>query len=599
MTLDTLYRALGLTLPLTFMTLAGCVTDGEDGDAGLDGVDSSSQTIELTRVGRSASLGFDTSAAEIVAFDPTQEQIFTTSGADEVVNVFYASDVTAINQPDLRLSIPDLLVANGKVNTATDLGSVTSVSTNERYAAVVIQANPKTDNGWLVFINLSDLTYAGAVQVGAGPDMVTFTPDGKQALVANEGEPDEGFINDPEGTVSIVDASDFSVTNVGFTDYNEGAARYSELPTTRMIIDGYNASTTSNNPSVAQSFEPEYIAVSDDGLYAYVSLQENNAVAVIDLDGMSVETVYGLGFKDHSIPGNELDASQKDGVNIRNWPVKGMYMPDSVAAMSYNGKTYLLTANEGDDRQDWLDGVTDQASCENAGYFFDAGDGCVDAFSAKDYYSADNVTLDSSRTSALNGGFGDDDELRRLKFSYFTTTRMNGGTDFTTLYAYGARSFSIWDMSTGEQVFDSGSDFERITAARYGENFNNDNAENTGDDRSDNKGPEPEAITVGKINGHTYAFIGLERMGGVMVYDVSNPQSPRFVQYINNREVNPAIQPAGDSTSYSPDVGDLGPEGFKFVEASHSPSGKPLLIVGNEVSGNTSIYEIATTLLEE
>ncbi|WP_319381616.1 choice-of-anchor I domain-containing protein [Thiomicrorhabdus sp.] len=252
-------------------------------------------------------------------------------------------------------------------------------------------------------------------------------------------------------------------------------------------------------------------------------------------------------------------------------------------------------------RTGW-ENVTDQASCEASGYYFDSSDNCVDAFSAKDYYDNDNVTLEDQNGnlfSAKNGGFGEkDNELYRLKFSYHTSVVKNGGTDFTKLYAYGGRSFSIYNADTGEQVFDSGSDFEVITAKKYGENFNNDNAENAGDDRSDNKGPEPEALTVGKINGHTYAFIGLERMGGIMVYDVSNPNSPKFVEYVNNRDL--AIDPDDNKDSdndgikeYSVDAGDLGPEGFKFVSAEHSPNGKPMLIVGNEVSGTTTFYEIA------
>jgi hypothetical protein len=280
--------------------------------------------------------------------------------------------------------------------------------------------------------------------------------------------------------------------------------------------------------------------------------------------------------------------------------------------MSYNGKTFILTANEGDDRQDWLDNVTDEASCVAAGYFFETSDedeahedsdenvvetlNCIDAVSAKDYYDYDAVEdehtfrlVDSegNQFAAANGGFGEDNELRRLKFSYHTTVKMNGGTEFESLYAYGGRSFSIYDAETGAQVFDSGSFFETKTAQLYGEDFNNDNAENTGDDRSDNKGPEPEAIAVGQINGHTYAFIGLERMGGVMVYDVSNPYSPAFVQYINNRDVTVSF----DDTNFA-DAGDLGPEGFDFVSAEDSPNGKPMLVVGNEVSGTTTYYQI-------
>jgi hypothetical protein len=189
---------------------------------------------------------------------------------------------------------------------------------------------------------------------------------------------------------------------------------------------------------------------------------------------------------------------------------------------------------------------------------------------------------------AVRYGFGEDNQLRRLKFSYHTTKAMNGGTDFEKLYAYGARSFSIWDAETGERVFDSGSEMERVTANIYGEAFNASNDDQAGDDRSDNKGPEPEAIAVGKINGHTYAFVGMERIGGVFMYDVSNPFAPSFVQYVNNRDMTVDIE----------DAGDLGPESIKFVSASESPSGKPFILVGNEVSGTVAAYTLDVNVLK-
>jgi len=158
--------------------------------------------------------------------------------------------------------------------------------------------------------------------------------------------------------------------------------------------------------------------------------------------------------------------------------------------------------------------------------------------------------------------------------------------EYDTLYSYGARSFSIWSAD-GQRVFDSGSEFERVTASLIPDNFNGNNDENSFDNRSDDKGPEPEAVAVGIINGQTFAFIGLERVGGIMVYNVTNPQNPEFVQYLNNRDfsVSQADLEAGMA-------GDLGPEGLAFISADDSPSGKPMLAVGNEVSGTTTLYSI-------
>lgn len=585
------------------LTLVACA-----GENGTNGTDTNTQIINLSEQGRYATGIFDESAAEIVAFDADTQQTFVVNANSGQIDVLDSADITS---PVLvgSLDIAADMQTAGDIADAALAGAANSVAFHNGLMAVALEADTKTDNGWVVFYKVEDLSYLSAVEVGALPDMLTFTHDGSKVVVAIEGEPNDDYTIDPEGQIALIDITwdntslTTNLTTLGFTDFNTGGARNAELPTEKMVLDGFNA-------SVAQSFEPEYITINDTNTEAYVTLQENNAIAVVDLTNSTIDRIIGLGFKNHSIPGNEFDASQKDGVNIKNWPVMGIYMPDTIASMSYNGKTYLLTANEGDDRQDWLDNVTDQAACEASGYFFgDDGDGarCIDAFSAKDFYDTDNVTLVDSEGNpfaATNGGFGEDNELRRLKFSYHTTFAKNGGTEFEKLYAYGGRSFSIYDAETGEQVFDSGNAFEVITANKYGEAFNNDNAENADDDRSDNKGPEPEALTVGQINGHTYAFIGLERMGGIMVYDISNPNSPQFVEYVNNRDItiNPDDNTDSDGDGikeYTVDAGDLGPEGFKFVSADHSPSGKPMLIVGNEVSGTTTFYNIDTTILSD
>ncbi len=560
-------------LSASAVLLNGC-SDGDNGEAGADGA---GQVISLLELGRTTSQGFDASAAEIVAFDKGNQRIFTVNADSGAIDVFSASDLSTpslLSNVDLKQMLADEAI----VTDANLVGPANSVAVNSTYVAVAVEANPKTDNGWVVFLNLTDLSFASAVEVGALPDMLTFTPDGNKVIVANEGEPNDDYTIDPEGSVSVISLPEFSLTSISFTDFNAGESRNSELPTNKMVLDGYNA-------SVAQRVEPEYITISKDGSEAYVALQENNAIAVIDMDTLTIDRIFGLGFKDYSIPGNELDAGDKDGgVNIKNWPVMGIYMPDTITNMTFNGKTYLLTANEGDSREDWLENVTDQATCESSGYFFEGG-GCHDEVRVKDLVGDAGLTLGTALV-----GIDNDENLGRLRASYHTTFNKNGST-VDKVYAYGGRSFSIWDAETGMQVFDSGSDFERITALRFGEDFNNNNDENDAESRSDDKGPEPEALAVGSINGHQYAFIGLERMGGIMVYDISNPFAPSYVQYINNR--NFAISPS-DST----DAGDLGPESIQFISADDSPNNQPLIIVGNEVSGTTTIYQIDVTRLQ-
>ena len=479
-----------------------------------------------------------------------------------------------------------MLLANGFVNSVTKVGPANSVAVNGNLVAVAMEANPKTDNGWVVFLNTSTLAYIRAVQVGALPDMLIFTPDGTKVLVANEGEPNVGYSDDPEGSVSVIRVSDFTVSTIGFGDFNVGGSRNSELPASKMVLSGMAQ-------SIAKDLEPEYIAVREDGLEAYVTLQEASAIAVLDLNNNTVKKIIGMGFKDHTIPGNEIDASQQDGVNIKTWPVMGMYQPDSIAAYTVAGRTYLVTANEGDSREDWLNGLTTQATCEAAGYYFygttPSNAKCRDELALRDAATATGFSVKLSTELA---GLTTDTTLGRLKFSYQATLAKNG-TTINRLYAYGARSFSIWDAQTGERVYDSGSDIERITANRYASLFNQDhNGSLSGDKRSNSKGPEPEGLALGQINGRTYAFIGLERMGGVMVYDVSNPSAASFVQYLNNRDITRAPDTASVSAG-----SDLGPEGLTFINGSKMPDGKPRLIVGNEVSGTTTVYLVNVNAL--
>lgn len=604
------FRIRALALGASLALLGGCALDGDtgakgadgatgpagaNGSDGLNGANGAGQVIAIGRIGRTTPGGFNVGAAEIVEYDATNHRIFTVNAQAGGVDVFPASDFTALAAPAQQLNLKQMLVDQGIVASTALVGGANSLAQGNGLVAVAVEANPKTGNGWVVFLNAATLAYVRAVPVGALPDMVTFTPDGSRVLVANEGEPDAGYLNDPEGSVSVITVATGAVATIGFADFNAGGPRAAELPAKERMVRPYGSA------SVAQDLEPEYITVSADGSRAWVSLQENNAIAVLDLANNTVEKIFGLGFKDFSIPGNEFDASTQDGVNLRTWPVLGMYMPDTLASFRYNGRDYLVTANEGDDREDWLAPITDRASCEAAGFLLRGG-ACSDRLELRNVSVANTpyVTL-----GAALAGLNTDSTLGRLRVSYSTTYRMNGGSisagvpsvvALNRLYAYGGRSFAIWDAATGEPVFDSGNAFERLTALRYGSLFNQDhNGNASGDARSNSKGPEPEALALGVINGHTYAFIGLERMGGIMVYDLSNPFAPQFVQYVNDRDVTVTANAANVAARAM----DLGPESIRFVPANANPRGKPLLVVGSEVSGTTSVYEVAITALQQ
>ncbi|TGN38987.1 alkaline phosphatase [Marinobacter confluentis] len=552
---------LTLAITGTFVALTGCTDDGDDGAAGTPGT---SQTlIELNVLGSYSSGTFDESAAEIVAHDPANQRLFVINANDSTV------DVLDINDP----AMPTLL---STIDATAEGAAANSVAVYGDLLAVAIEANVKQDNGKVVFYNTSDLNKIGEVIVGALPDMLTFTRDGQKVLVANEGEPSDDYTVDPEGSVSIIDLANgvasATVTNASFAGFNADQA---ELEAAGLRVFGPGA-------TLAEDMEPEYIAVSIDNQKAWVALQENNAVAELDIAAGEITAILPLGFKDHSIIGNELDASNDDnGINIRNWPVKGMYNPDAMTSYGYNGKTYYITANEGDSRD--YDGFSEEFRIADLQLDPTA---FPDAATLQQDANLGRLNVTSTLGAGASCDPSDPANVTLNVENEYDRTYVETTCVYEELYSYGARSFSIWSAD-GKRVFDSGSELERITASLIPDNFNGNNDENSFDNRSDDKGPEPEAVTVGEINGQTFAFIGLERVGGIMVYNVTNPQNPQFVQYINNRDFS-----ASQTDVENAMAGDLGPEGLAFIPAGDSPNGQPMLAVGNEVSGTTTLFGI-------
>ncbi|MDO9452669.1 MAG: choice-of-anchor I family protein [Stagnimonas sp.] len=510
------------------------------------------KTIRLIEKSRFKTNKFDLGAAEIPAFDAASKRVFVVNGADKTVDVISLADITAPTKV-------------GTLNLSTLGAAANSVSVKNGIVAVAIEASPKTNPGKLGLYRASDLTLLGSAEVGALPDMLTFTADGKTVLVANEGEPSsygQSDSIDPEGSVSVVDVSNPAapvVRTAGFAGFNSQAAA---LRTRGVRLFGTNA-------SVAQDVEPEYIAISPDGTTAMVSLQEANALAKLNIATATITDILPLGLKNHSMAGRGLDPSDRDtsvnaGINIGNWPVMGMYMPDTIASYSAAGKAFYVTANEGDARD--YTGLAEEVRVGAASYVLDPT-----VFpNATDLKAAAN--------------------LGRLTVSN-KTGDTDGDGDFDQIHVFGGRSFSIFD-EVGALVFDSGDEFERRLAALSSTyKFNPGSTNNTQDDRSDNKGPEPEALSVFTLGTKTFAAIGLERQGGIFTYDITTPTAPVFMDYVSNRKFVAASLQSDVETGGATD-GDLAPEGIVFVTAADSPSSKPLLIVANETSGTTTVYEI-------
>lgn len=538
--------------------------------------------ITLQPAGRyqSPSAGFATGAAEIVAYDKGTRRIFVVNAQDGTVDVLNATDPSSlvkVGQIDARAAGPRLGAAN-------------SVAVRNGLVAVAIEADPVTDPGLIAFYDASSLQLLRTVAAGALPDAVTFSNTGHFVIAVNEGEP-RGDV-DPEGSITIVDLRDrgrnrpaFSSCTANFRAFD---AQREALVAAGVVIDP-------SAQSVAQDLEPEYaVAV---GNNAYVTLQENNAIAVVQLEQCRVARIMPLGFKDHGRPENALDTSDRDfdGGNgkgrilLRSWPnLYGVYQPDSIAAYeAADGRTYLVIANEGDAR--------------------DAQEARVGALNL----DADAFPNPASVRANAN--------LGRLTVNKTLGCKVpldaNGTcASYDRLFAYGARSFSIV-TNDGRMVFDSANDFERIIAGKvvagdlppqaFNANHGSNAAgavpgqtTNTFDTRSDDKGPEPEGVAVGRVGDRVYAFVGLERVGGVMIYDVTEPANAFFVDYVNHRNfdapVCTTVNATGGCTSGVPNPAalDLGAEGLAFVSADDGPNGNPLLIVGNEVSGSTTVFEI-------
>lgn len=597
-----------------------------------------SETTSISRLSTYNSGLFGVSAAEIPAYDPISQRLFVVNAQAGAIDVIDLSDP---ENPVLEQTLTTAsILAGSKVN---------SVAVANGILAVAVEAPVKTDLGRAAFFNTETLAAISNVVVGAQPDMIVFTPDGTKVLTANEGEPSDDYQVDPVGSVSIIDISTPAtpvVSTASFAGFNAATLRAAGVriygPTNTV------GGSVLNGASVAQDIEPEYITVSQDGTSAFVTLQENNAIAKIDIATATVTDILPLGEKDHGLTGNELDVSDQDNaINIKTWPgVRGLYLPDAMASYTVGGVTYLVTANEGDARA-WGE--------DNDAYF--AGDstlGFVEEFRVRNLTNPSgwagrvgddlppqlgelvpNQGMDiggallnplvfgyCGATATSPGACRDVTMLGRLNITwtmgyqkdvngapvlYDAATGLVSPTGtrlmYDKLYSYGGRSFSIFDED-GNLVFDSGSEFEKFFASDEcmvgsARNIPCKNFFNSGhdegpalDSRSDAKGPEPEGIVIGTVGTKTYAFIGLERIGGVLIYDITNPTAPFRVDYLNTREIWDMNPEDATTPEQLAAFGDLGPEGLVFIPAADSPTGEDMLVVSSEVSGTTTTYSL-------
>jgi len=482
------------------------------------------------------------STTEIVVYDSASKQLFMTSAVQDRM------DIVNFSNPINPILIKSVAMAS--------YGGITSVAV---YNGLVAVASPNANeqlDGQVVFFNTSG-DFLKKVTVGALPDNISFTPDGKKVLTANEGQPSIDYTLDPEGSVSIIDVSggianvsQNSVTTLLFTAFNSQEAA--------LIASGVRKTKVSS--TLSQDLEPEYITTSADSKKAWVVLQENNSIAEIDLTAKTFTSIWALGTKDWSTGVNYFDASDNNQeVLLTNWPVKSFFMPDGIANYTVNGATYLVTANEGDEKE--YNTLNERVAVNSTAYRLDSVKFPHASFLKKDY------NLGRLRVTNLNGDTDNDG-------------------DFDEIYMVGARSFSIFNTSTKAVVYDNAGEFELITSqdTAFKTLFNVDNGGNGLKNRSRAKGPEPEGVVLANIKDRHFAFIGLERIGGVMVYEITNPAKPTFVDYKNTR-------------TKSAFGGDNGPEGLIYIPQNHTVDNKAYVIVANEVSGTLAIFEVIDNII--
>lgn len=501
----------------TAIVLFSCGEDGVDGIDGTNGADGANGANglnglngangkDVTYFSTTAKISLGDGVPEISAYDPATKTIFSTNAEAKEVDVI---DISDLDSPQIKTAI----------NVTAFGGNVNSVATKNGYLAIAVEANVKTDNGKVVVFKTDDLTTPYAqITAGALPDMVTFTPDGKYIIAANEGEPNDNYNIDPKGSITLIEVETKTTSQIFFDSFNSQETAL-EAKGFRVFGPGADLST---------DVEPEYITVSSDSKTAFIALQENNGIAKLDITSKTITEILPLGTKDYSeIP---FDLSDKDDNigNLNYWPVLSFYQPDAIDYFEINGTGYIITANEGDARD-------------------------YDGYSEED--RADDLTLDP--TAYPNAAeLQKKENLGRLK-----VTTANGDTDgdgdIDQIYSYGARSFSIWNTN-GMQIFDSGNQFTLKGLFDFG---------NYPENRSDDKGTEPEAVTTFVEGENTFAVIGLERSGDVLVYNISDVYNPIFIQRLRNTS----------------------PEGLTIVNAEDSPNGKLLIIVSNEAPDTATL----------
>ncbi len=554
--------------------------------------------LSMDLVGRytSGQVNFDGGVMEIIAYNTANGYSYAINGVSGNIAIIQTGDLTGTEFTNLTGVEFDVQKAVEEKDSSFNYGDMTSIaiSPDQTTLAVALQDDDHDKVGRVAtftFGNNGSLTLKDVITVGIQPDMVTFADD-NTVLTADEAEPDVvgGKYVDPAGSVSIVDLESKTATVAGFEAFDNTAVRASLINQGVMFKADADASL---------DFEPEYITVV--GETAYVSLQEANAIAVVDIEKKEISDVYGLGFIDLGEVAFDINDEDEVYAPALHEGVYSVRMPDAIDSYEVDGKTYIVTANEGDGRE-----YGDED--EDAEFY-------CNEIKVKFHKKDDAASPNGNMTAEVYGKDG----LGYGTVLFIDPTTVDALNNNTYDYMYGGRGFTIFEVTdSGLKVaYEVGNEIEALTAQYLPDYFNTSNDNNKIEDRSGKKGAEVETVKIGEVDGETYAFVALERISGIMVYNISDPTSAEFINYINTRDFDDVLgnpeeeidedtfqYPAGEETWYDYDDGeldhyitggDIAPEGLAFVSAENSPNGYPMLLTSNEVSGTVTAIKLGNT----
>ena len=517
-------------------------------------------TVKITEIS-SITSGDGEGSAEIGTFHAASKRIFATNGVKNTIDIFDISDVA---NPKKVGSVSLSPYGNDVTSVAAGRDVVVAVvNVADKFSATGV---PTTTNGKIVVFDTNGKVLSSPDVLGVLPDSVSFAPDGTTALVAIEGQPvcakddpataakedtDYSKASDPVGGVTVVDLSNPAAPVLRF-------AGFDQFSVTAMKAKGIAVSSVVNN--VSKDFEPEFVSAVDNN-YAFVTIQEANAIGKLNIRTATFENVTRA--FESKLESVARDTSDRDaGAGPRNYKrVVGASQPDAIAAFKSGAGQYYVTANEGDARE---------YTCLNDDLRASALKVDPRRFPDWKAWSA-NAALGRAKVNPTNGD-------------------LDGDGDIDNIHLRGTNSMTIY--RSGSVFWDSGELLDQIQTQAFGvANINGSHSLSSdkstmnyvGQDRSDDKGAEPEGVAVGMVGDRRIAVLGLERMTALAIFDITDPKKPIFQEWLQMLPTK--ATPAKDVKHWSP-------EGIVFVPAENSPSGKALIITSYELSGSLSIHQI-------